>query len=100
MQSSSTIKNFRLEDDIITTASSGMLEQIQIDKQEQKGQEICVSITAKIILVKIDAVIQQKANAKQIVDAAQIPVLTEGSSFELQLWTNNRRVKFIQRARS
>jgi len=33
-------------------------------------------------------VIQQKATAKQVADAAQIPVLTEGSSFDLQLWTN------------
>ena len=88
VQSSSTVKNLRLEDDIITTASSGMLEQIHIDKQEQKGQEICVSITAKISPAKFDDVIQQKATAKQIADAAQVPLLTEGSSFDLQLWTN------------
>lgn len=88
VQSTSTVKNLRLEEDIVTTASSGMLEQIHIDKQEQKGQEICISITAKISPVKFDDVIQQKANAKQIADAAQIPVLTEGSSFDLQLWTN------------
>lgn len=88
VQSTSTVKNFRLEDDIITTASSGLLEQIHVDKQEQKGQEICVSITAKISPVKFDEVIQQKATAKQVADAAQIPVLTEGSSFDLQLWTN------------
>jgi len=88
VQSSSTVKNLRLEEDIITTASSGMLEQIHVDKQEQKGQEICVSITAKISAVKFNEVIQQKATAKQVADAAQIPVLTEGSSFDLQLWTN------------
>lgn len=88
VQSSAMVKNFQLEEDVVTTASTGMLQHIHIDKQEQKGQEICTSITAQISPVKLDEVIQQKAKAKKVADAAQIPVLTEGSSFELKLWTN------------
>lgn len=90
VQSSATVKNFQLEEDIVTTASTGMLQHTRIDKQEQKGQEICTSITAQISPVKLDEVIQQKAKAKKVADAAQIPVLTEGSSFELKLWTNKQ----------
>ncbi len=88
VQSSATVKNFQLEEDVVTTVSTGMLQHIHIDKQEQKGQEICTSITAQISPVKLDEVIQQKSKAKTVADAAQIPVLTEGSSFELKLWTN------------
>ena len=88
VQSSATVKNFQLEEDVVTTASTGMLQHIHIDKQEQKGQEICTSITAQISPVKLDEVIQQKAKAKKVADAAQIPVLTDGSAFELKLWTN------------
>lgn len=90
VQSSATVKNFQLEEDVVTTASTGMLQHIHIDKQEQKGQEVCTSITAKISSVKLDEVIQQKAKAKKVAVAAQLPVLTEGSSFELQLWTNRQ----------
>lgn len=90
VQSASTVKNFQLDEDVVTTASTGMLQQIQIGKPEQKGQEICIAITAKISPVKLEEVIQQKAKAKKVAEAAQIPLLTEGSSFELQLWTNKQ----------
>ena len=91
VDSSSTIKNFQLEEDVVTTASTGMLQHIHIDKQEKKkGQEICTSITAQISPMKLDEVIQQKAKAKKVADAAQIPVLIEGSSFELKVWANKQ----------
>lgn len=90
VESSNTVKNFQLEEDVVTTASTGMLQHIYIDKQEQKGQEICTSITAQISPVKLDEVIQQKAKAKKVADAAKIPVLMEGSSFELKVWTNKQ----------
>lgn len=88
VSSSSTVKNFQLEEDVITTASTGLLQRLRADEPVQKGQEICISITAEISPLKLDEVIHQKANAKKIAAAAQMPVLTEGSSFELQLWTN------------
>lgn len=90
VRSSSMVKNFQLEEDVVTTASTGMLQHIHIDKQEQKGQEVCTSITAQISPMKLDEVIQQKAKAKKVADAAQIPVLTEGSSFELKVWANKQ----------
>ena len=87
VSSKSTVTNFQLEEDIVTTASSGMLEQIHVDKQDSKGQEVCVTITAKLSPIKLNSVIQQKTKAQQVADAAQMPVLTDGSGFELKLWT-------------
>ena len=39
VSSKSTVTNFQLEEDIVTTASSGMLEQIHVDKQDIKGRK-------------------------------------------------------------
>lgn len=88
VESYSTVKNFQLEEDIVATASTGILLHTRIDKETQEGQKICRSITAQISPVKLDEVIQQKIKAKKVADAAQIPILTEGSSFELKVWTN------------
>ena len=90
VESYKTVKNFQLEEDIVTTASTGILLHTRIDKETQEGQKICRSITAQISPVKLDEVIQQKIKAKKVADAAQIPVLTEGSSFELKVWTNKQ----------
>lgn len=85
VDSSSTIKNFQLEEDVVTTASTGILLHTRIDKETQEGQKICISITAQISPIKLDELIQQKAKAKKVAAAAQIAELTEGSSFELKI---------------
>ena len=88
VESSNTVKNFQLEEDVLTTASTGILLHTRIDKETQEGQKICTSITAQISPMKLVELIQQKAKAKKVAGAAQIPVLTEGSSFELKVWAN------------
>lgn len=90
VRSVSTVRNFQLEEDVVTTVSTGMLQQVQVTKEERKGQEVCVSITAMISAEKLADVIRQKTQAQQISASAQLPVLTEGSSFALTLWTNKR----------
>ena len=85
VESSNTVKNFQLEEDIVTTASTGILLHTRIDKETQEGQKICISITAQISPIKLDELIQQKAKAKKVAAAAQIAVLTKGSSFELKM---------------
>lgn len=88
VQSSSTVKNFQLEDDLIQTASAGMLQDVQIEKQDKKEQEICIAVTAKINPVKMDELIQQKTKAKDVAQTAAAPLLTGGTGFGLKVWTN------------
>ena len=94
VNSKATVTNFQLKEDIVTTASSGMLDQIHVEKQEIKGQEVCVSVTAKISPIKLDNAIQQKTKAKQVADSSLMPVLTEGSRFELKLWTKKQAGRY------
>jgi len=92
VQSSSTLKNFQLEEDVIQSASAAVLQDLKIEKQEQKDREICTTITAKINPVKLDDLIQQKTKAKEVAQAAQAPLLRPGSSaFGVRVWTNKGR---------
>jgi hypothetical protein len=88
VQSVAVVKNFQLEDDLVQTASVGMLQDVQVEKQEKKDQEICITITAKISPVKMEELIQQKTKAKDIAQAAQAPVLSGGSGFGLKVRAN------------
>ena len=46
VQSATTVKNLQLEEDIVQAAGAAILEDTKIEKQEQNGREICVTITA------------------------------------------------------
>ena len=88
VQSSSTVKNFQLEDDLIQSASVGVLQDVQIEKQEKKEQEICIAITAKISPVKMENLIQQKTTAKDVAQTAAAPLVASSNGFGLKVWTN------------
>jgi hypothetical protein len=96
VQSSSTVKNFQLEDDLIQSASAGMLQDVQIEKQEEKGREICVTLTAKLSPTKIEDLIQQRVKAKEIAQAAQASLLSAGSSFGVRVWVNKSDGKYTE----
>ena len=98
VQSASRVKNFQLEDNVIQTASAGMLEQVKVEKEEKKsGQEICVTITAKLSPVSIEEMIQQRINAKDIAqEAAKSKVLSSSSGFGVRVWTNKTDGRFTE----
>jgi hypothetical protein len=98
VQSATKVRNFQLEDNVIQTASAGMLEQIKVEKEEKKpGQEICVTISAKLSPVSIEEMIQQRINAKDIAqEAAKSKVLSASSGFGVRLWTNKEDGQFIE----
>ena len=88
IQSSSKIKNFQMEEDLIQNVSAGMLEAVKIDQEETKGQEVCVSITAHLSPVSMEELIRQRVNAKEQVEAMQQPVATPVPSSGLRVWTH------------
>lgn len=99
VQSSSTVKNFQLEEDLIHTASAAMLEQIQVEKEEKKGQEICVTITAKLSSVSFEELIQQRVNAMQIAQAAQAPLMPQSPGYSLKVWINKSDGHYVEEDR-
>ncbi len=98
VQSATKVKNFQLEDNVIQTASAGMLEQIKVEKEEKKGgQEVCVTISAKLSPVSIEEMIQQRINAKDIAQQAEKSrVLSSSSGFGVRVWTNKQDGQFSE----
>lgn len=88
VKSSSRIKNFQLEEDIIQTTSAGMLQEIVVEKEERKPREICITIRAKLLPVSVEELINQRVGAKEIAQAAQATLVPPQPKFGLKVWTN------------
>jgi len=96
VQSATKVKNFQLEEDVIQTASAGMLDQIRVEKEEKRGQEICITISAKLSPVSVEELIKQRINAKDIAVEARSNVLSSAPGFGIRLWTNKADGKFLE----
>nr|MDH4357062.1 DUF4384 domain-containing protein [Nitrospira sp.] len=88
VKASSRIKNFQMEEDIIQTTSAAMLQEIVVEKEERKPQEICITLRAKISPVSIEDMIQQRIAAKEIAQEAQATLVPAQPKFGLKVWTN------------
>ena len=96
VESSTRVKNFQMEEDLIQTASAAMLQEMQIEKEERKAQEICITLTAKISPVSIEDMIRQRLNAKEIARDAQGALVPEKPAFGLKVWTNKPDGRFLE----
>lgn len=98
VQSETKVKNFQLENNVIQTASAGMLEDIKVEKEEKKsGQVICVSVSAKLSPFSIEEMIRQRINAKDIAEeAVKSRVVISSVGFGLRVWTNKTDERFIE----
>lgn len=96
VESSTRVKNFQLEEDLIQTASAAMLQNVKIENEERKAQEICVALTAQISPVSIDDMIRQRLGAKEIVQTAQSVLVPSQASFGLKVWTNKPEGRYLE----
>jgi hypothetical protein len=48
VEAATTVKNLAVEEDLILSQAAAVLRDLRIVKSEKKGQEVCVSITAKV----------------------------------------------------
>ena len=96
VESSTRVKNFQLEEDLIQTASAAMLQNVKIENEERKAQEICVTLTAQISPVSIDDMIRQRLGAKEIVQTAQSVLVPSQASFGLKVWTNKPEGRYLE----
>ena len=88
VEASSTVRNLQLEEDLVQTVSAGMLKQIRVENEEKKGQEICITVTAKLSPVSFEDLIQQRAKAKQIAQVAQTPLMPQSQGYGLKVWVD------------
>lgn len=96
VESTSTVRKFQLEDDLIQTMSAGMLEQIRVESEEKKGQEICLTVTAKLSPVSFEELIKQRANAKHVAQVAQTPLMPQSQGFGLRVWVDKADGHYIE----
>lgn len=96
VESSQRVKNFQLEEDLIQTASAAMLQEIQIEKEERKAQEICITLTAKISPVSMEDMIRQRIAAKEIAQSAKTALVPAQPAFGLKVWTNKSEGRFLE----
>lgn len=96
VQSSTRVKNFQLEDDLVQTASAAMLQNVVIEKEERKNQEICISLSAQLSPVSAEDLIRQRVQAKEISHTAQSALVPEQASFGLTVWTNKADGRFLE----
>ena len=96
VESSQRVKNFQLEEDLIQTASAAMLQDIQVEKEERRAQEFCITIIAKISPVSMEDMIRQRLNAKEIAQSAKTALVPSQPTFGLKVWTNKPEGRFLE----
>ncbi len=96
IQSSKRVKNFQLEEDIIQSISAGMLKEIRVEKEERKPQEICITLSAKLLPVSVEDLIKQRVQAKEVALEAQKVAVPPESKFGLKVWTNKPDGRFVE----
>jgi hypothetical protein len=94
VESSTTVANYQIADDIVKSLSRAMLRNMKILKEEQQGQKVCVALTAQLDPAEVAALIAQRVNAKQVAQVAQAPLLVNPSAFRLKVWTNKEPAAF------
>lgn len=99
VESSTRVKNFQLEDDIIATTSGMMLKDTSVEKEVRKPQEICVTITASFNPSSTEELIRQRLAAKEVVIEAKAAVVPAQQGFGLKVWTNKPTNSFLENER-
>jgi hypothetical protein len=95
VQSATKVKKLQLEDDVVQTASAALLERIRVDKEDKRGQEICVAITAVLSPISMEELLRQQMNAKEISDKA-VTVVPHASSPGTRVWTNKSDGHYVE----
>lgn len=96
VKSSSRIKNFQMEEDIIQTTSAAMLQDIVVEEEERKPQEICITLRARISPVSLEEMIKQRLGAKEIAQEAQATLNPPQPKFGVKVWTNKPNGRYSE----
>ena len=99
VESSTRVKNFQLDDDIIATTSVAMLKDTIVEKEERKPQEVCVTVAASLNPSSTEEMIRQRLAAKEVAIEAKAAVVPAQQGFGLKVWTNKPANSFVENER-
>lgn len=98
VHASKTVENYQLKQDLVQTASAGLLTHVTIEKEEKKpGQTICVTISAQLSPLTFEETVRQQVTAKQVNgEAAATNVLAPATGGGIRLSTNKADGRFVE----
>jgi hypothetical protein len=96
VEASTRVKNFQLDEDIVRTASAAFLQDIVVEKEERKNQEICVTVTARLSPLSAEEMLRQRISAKEISHEAQSLLVPAHPAFGLRVWTNKDTHRYVE----
>ena len=96
VEASTRVKNFQLDEDVVRTASAAFLQDVVVEKEERKNQEICVTISAKMSPISAEEMLRQKIAAKEISQKVESALIPRKQAFGLKIWTNKNENNFIE----
>ncbi len=88
VQSSATVEDFQLKNDVIHSISSGMLQQIQIENIKKDGQEVCLRIKGMLAPNSVKEEVDRRKKQKVIKNELMTINLNPGSTAGLKVWLN------------
>lgn len=89
IDSTSRVKDFQLERDLVEAVSVGTLSQVKILTQKEDNRTVCLTISGMINPGQTEHLIEQRVRAKDIVKEAQSEDVSPRSAFALKLSVNS-----------
>lgn len=96
VESKAQVKNFQLQEDLIQTISAGMLHNVNVDKEEWDGRQICVMISAKIGPKDIGREVGRRQELQKIKDQVTSESFNPDPAFGLRIWANKPDGRFTE----
>lgn len=89
INSTSAVKDFQLQKDLVEAVSVGTLTQVKIRNEKEIDRMICVTVSGLIDPTQTEKLIEQRMKAKEIVKDALSQDVSPRSAFGLNVWVNS-----------
>ncbi|GKS65716.1 hypothetical protein YTPLAS72_30200 [Nitrospira sp.] len=96
IESTTRVKHYQIEDDLVQTVSATLLQEITIETELHKIREICVTLRGKIDPVFVYKMLTQRLSAIEISREAQKVAVPTSPMSGLKVWTNKKDGRFIE----
>jgi len=96
VESSSKVKNFQLQEDLIQTISAGMLHKVAIDEEAWDGRKICIALSAEIDPQDIDMEVSRRQDQQEIKEEVTSETFSPDPAFGLRIWLNKADGLFVE----
>ncbi len=94
IESFTEVVNFQLKQDIIQSATVGLLHDLRWGDVEWNGREACIELHAKLDVQSIQEELERRVSARKISERVQAPDLSFKGNFNLEIKLNKTDGKY------